>query len=383
MSRPPALRPLQCPHPDCTFPEGGRCARASEVADPLLECTDLLREDATPAASARDVLRAVEPPHSDAAPWSGQHLGGAELRELLSASPARLIGVLGPFNAGKTSLLTAFFLQLASGQPPDFPFRFASGRSLQSLWQLAARAHDWSGYPDAEIVGHTPTTVGLGRQLHLGLKPAARGDDRHIDVLFSDLPGEWITGATSDAGADQGSGAVGWIDHSESPQAEQLAFLRRCSAFLVVADAGVLASEQGRAVDRITAAILQRLCDLPPAATPRALALVLNKYDLVYAQAGPPPADGVEPGDFGPLARGLRRSLTALRAAREAGTPARVFAASAFPGPLSQGQPIGVMPVFRFLLEQADDRTRWPRLPWPEPAGRDSFLALRRRELSP
>jgi len=53
---------------------------------------------------------------------------------------------------------------------------------------------------------------------------------------------------------------------------------------------------------------------------------------------------------------------------------------SAFPHPLAEGQPVGVVAPFTFLLAEADPKRRWPRLPVTLPPHATPFQAMRRWE---
>lgn len=375
VNRPPPLRPLKCGNPDCAIARGGRCARAAEHPQPELTCPDLAREDPAAAPPPSPSTQAMSPGATvdpgTPAPWSGRHLDPGGLYDLMQHTPARLIGVLGPYNAGKTTLLTSIFLQVASDRRNhEFPYHFASSRTLHSWRQLIDRARAWSGKPTDEIVAHTPTAEEAGF-LHLGLRPTSRSDDRHIDVLLSDLAGEWITD---------------WAVRAQELSRQRLAFLRRCDGFVVLADSAELMGQKAGQMDATLAAILRRLGDLPPPATAhqRGLALVFSKFDLVVEQVSPPAADQRRQQiAWGALGRRAPRLFRAVEMTSSAGNATDVFAVSAFPRPLAQAQPIEVLAPLRFLMEHADARPRWPRPAYPVTRGSSSFLALRRPQETP
>lgn len=359
MPLPAPLQPLRCGNPDCTLPEGGRCARISEFPNPLADCTELTRQSASAAVASASGLTA---------PWSGRHLDPVEAGRLLWSSPARLVGVLGPFNAGKTSLLASFFLQLANGQRGAFPYRFASSRTLHGFRELMERAHLWSGEAQEDIVLHT--TVGAEEFqprsfLHVGLRPQAFADDRHIDLLLSDLPGEWVKA---------------WSGHVDDTARRRLAFIQRCDAFLVLADTSALMGTGGNRVDNETAVLLRRVIDvaketksLPP------LALILSKFDRVVGSVAPPsPEKRAQRSEWGALAGRLHRTWNALEDARQAGLPVDIFPVSAFPRRMAEGQPVGVMAPFIFAMQHVDSRERWAPRHVPIPEDARGFATMRR-----
>jgi hypothetical protein len=373
MSLPSALRPLRCNQPDCTLPEGGRCARAAEYANPLNECIELLRED--PSAS-RERIRipilegtssAPEPPRGDAAPWRGRHLDVRETQDLLQRSPARLIAVLGPFNAGKTCLLASFFLQMANGQHADLPYRFAHSRTLHGFRELVERAARWSGKSEENIVLHTSKEQGElpGQFLHLGLRPRNEADDRHVDVLLTDVAGEWISD---------------WSTRADDESRRRLAFIPRTDGFIIVADADALLGASGRRVDHDTSQLVRRILgEMRKDGRRRALALVLSKFDRVLDRVPlPDPGDRSRKEAWGPLAPRMAKIWTALEQARSDGLAVDIFPASAFPKPLAAGQPAGVLAPFIHVLDHADRRERWPYTVAPIPDGARMFHAMRR-----
>jgi len=357
MALPSPVRPLRCTNPDCTLPEGGRCARLAEFPEPLADCPDLAREARTSPEA-----------ETTTAPWSGRHLDTTEADRLLWSTPARLIGVLGPYNAGKTCLMTSFFLQLASGQRGPFPYRFASSRTLHGFRELVDRASQWSGQEDEDIVIHTTVGADTTRArhfLHLGLRPVNDHDDRHIDLLLSDLPGEWVKG---------------WTGYADSMAEARMAFVSRCDAFIILADADALLKQGGSKVDDETSLLIRRIAESTSEVSPRPpLAIVLSKFDRIIQSALPPPPEKrVERSEWGPLAKRLRATWPALEEARRTGLPTEVFPVSAFPSRLNQGQPIGVMEPFAYVMRHADDRERWTPLEVPIPNDARGFATMRR-----
>jgi hypothetical protein len=358
MPLPPPLKPLTCSNPDCTLPDGGRCARLAEFPDPLAECVDLLREKPVD----------VEVPSEGAAPWSGRHLDRMETDALLWNSPARLITVLGASNAGKTCFLTSFFLQLANGQNDGFSYRVASSRTLHGFRELMERAEQWSGQAEDGIVPHTVVGQEGASQrsfLHLGLRPSDASDDRHIDFLLSDIPGEWVKN---------------WSSHLDDVTRRQMAFVQRSDGFIILADAGALLGSKGPRVDADTSLLVRRVVDFSKALEPRPpLALVLSKFDQVVEAVLPPePEQRGNKAAWGPLGGRLVRTWGALEAARAEGIPVGVFPVSAFPNRMAEGQPVGVMAPFNFMMAHADRREPWAPIELPIPAEARGFDTLRR-----
>ena len=363
--------------PDCTFLQGGRCARAAEFADPVSECKSL---HPVPLINTRSVDGSVvivgalveglqrinQQTEDDLAPWRGRHLHLHEAEDIVRRSPARVISVLGPYDAGKTSLIASFFLQMANGHFGAFPYRFASSRTLYGFQDLVDRANRWTGKQGEQIVDHTPKEDGNqgGRFLHLGLRPANKQDDRHIDVLLSDVTGEWIES---------------WSERVDADAERRLAFIPRSDGFVVVADSERLIGNDGMEMDAKIDQLIRRIVSAAGRRTGRGLALVFSKFDRVIDKVDPPEetrqCDRASWGELGELTDAL---WSGLDHAKQAGFNVGVFAVSAFPKPLEQGQPAGVMAPFVHIMKFADAPERRARVFLPIPDDADCFQTMRR-----
>lgn len=366
--------PLRCHRDDCSFVDGGSCARSSEFSDPRAGCPELVRLENKPDPQLLDLLKNAKlgpwwpdkagPMPGAPAPWAGDALVPEDIRRLLGRSHPRVIAVVGDTAAGKTSLVTSFFLQLANGHRDGFPYRFASSLSLKGIRDLVHEAARWSGSADAPVLPRTPSSPGA-RFIHLGLRPAEELDDRHIDVLISDIDGEVMKRHASQA--------------SDLTRAV-MSFLRRADAVIVVTDAGALMTEEGVSHDRETARVFGRiLSDLDGCAVRPCVALVFAKFDRVIKTLEPPPENRRgEPEAWETLRTAARATWRCIEQARRDGFTIAVFPVSAFPKKMSEGQPVNVVAPFAFAMRHADAR-EVVGLPQHEPAsGCSSFDALRR-----
>ena len=122
-------------------------------------------------------------------PWSGLALGTNDLPSVSALSRARLIGIVGASNAGKTTALSALLLRLRRGHKVG-SWQFSGSLSLRG-WYSRIRHLEW----DAEGPAFPPhTSSGEVRKpslLHLRLADAA--SERERDILISDAPGEWFS----------------------------------------------------------------------------------------------------------------------------------------------------------------------------------------------
>jgi len=299
------------------------------------------------------------PEEPGTAPWAGRHLTAREVDRMMWSSPARLFAVVGPADAGKTTMLLSLFLQLADGQYGDFPYRFASSRSLYSLQAMCREFATWDGITAGQAVAHTQKADGgeERRFVHIGVRPHRATDDRHIDVLFADIAGEHFSAFAARA---------------DATTARDLAFLQRCDGFVVTLDAGVLASPGRRRLDGEMGSLLGRIVDLVAGSNePRVpIAVTLTKIDAV---------DSAPPSVHEELVAWLKhrapRVHSALTRARASDIDACVFAVSAIP---PRGQPVRVREPFEFLMTHVDRRLPWPTVMLPVVDG-PAFLAMRRR----
>ncbi len=366
-SLPSPLKPLACNNPDCTLPtrpKDGRCALAQLHPEPLLTCPDLKRQE--PAPEPRSTVAVAETGREVA--WTGRPLGLDQFGGMLGASPARLIGIFGHHDAGKTTWVASLFLQMANGALAQH-YRFASSRTLLAWHEMTQRALEWNGSPQANVVPHTVYEYSKEAEifLHLGLVPV-RHPDRCIDVVLTDIPGEW---------------GERWATLDNEVHQERLAYLDRCDAFALVLDAQKLRSSEGGVVVSQLRGLLRRL--LMRARDRRypcrAVAILLSKYDLVLKDVGTPPApeDALDLASWGDLGVALRPLVVALEQVREhLGATIGIFALSAFPGALDTGQPVGVVEPFLFLMAQTDVRAS---LIWPSsdpPSDAHPFLLMGR-----
>jgi hypothetical protein len=139
-----------------------------------------------------------------------------------------LVAIVGPENAGKTTLLGCWYLLLGRGSVGDASRRFAGSYSLTG-WEAVANALRWTAgwSPDNHPSFPPHTTSREGRApglLHLSFRS---GDGRLRDYAFADAPGLWFQKWAVNRDAVEAQGA-GWIAEN-------------ADAFLIVADCDALA----------------------------------------------------------------------------------------------------------------------------------------------
>jgi Double-GTPase 2 len=161
-------------------------------------------------------------------PWTGRALGVNDMVLATARSQTELVALVGPFNAGKTALLTALFSHLAkTGEIAGH--EFAGSYSLEG-W---ARLREFTKWPSASGHSFPPHTPDSGERVPSLLHIAFRRKGSLIhDLLFTDAPGEWYTHWLRNQSADNAKGAR-WI-------------AANATKFVFVVDReGLASSEQG------------------------------------------------------------------------------------------------------------------------------------------
>ncbi|CAM5479168.1 hypothetical protein ACFSUK_25830 [Sphingobium scionense] len=160
-------------------------------------------------------------------PWSGSAFGLADLGFVSGRAKPIVIGVVGPQNAGKTTLLAAWYLLLGRGLATPERCLFAGSYTL-SGWEAAAGAMRWTPGQPPRFPPHTSSRSGRAPGLlHLAFRDEESG--ALVDYLFTDAPGEWFQRWAINTDSTEGAGARWVSDHAD--------------AFMIVADREALAGE--------------------------------------------------------------------------------------------------------------------------------------------
>lgn len=211
-----------CPENTCFLSDGVGCGLGHP--DPS-DC---------PALKAAPTTKQDDRPPSDAVamPWSGGVLGLADLGFVAGRSKPTVLAIIGPQNAGKTTLLAAWYLLLGRGFRPDDELKFSGSFSLAG-WEVVASPLRWEpGSVPPTFPPHTSSrSARIPGLLHLAFKQRS---DRRRDYVMTDAPGEWFRKWAVNRKAPEAEGARWAAEHAD--------------AFLLVADREALAgSERGTA----------------------------------------------------------------------------------------------------------------------------------------
>ncbi len=203
--------PLSCPH----FRSGSDVVELS-VEVPEVEATESIGDD--------EVLPIITVGRTF---HQGIELGADDAVEIMRARYAHLIGVLGSTDAGKTCLLSSLYLMASGGTLPA-GYQFAGSLTLQAFEDRARGLREWEkGALPTQLVDHT--VLAHPRQpslLHLAIQEKA-ANRRRVDLLLTDLPGEWTDNLVLRA--------------ANAPSFE---FLRRADGIIIVVDGKLLVSHQ-------------------------------------------------------------------------------------------------------------------------------------------
>lgn len=206
----------KCSHATCFVPDTGCDLGHTDLAKcPIWHGTKV--SDAARDDTSGEMLM----------PWSGSAFGIADLGFVSGRGKPIVIGVVGPQNAGKTTLLAAWYLLLGRGLARTEDWLFAGSYSL-SGWEAVAGSMRWAPGQLPRFPAHT--TSGGGRApglLHMTFRD--KKSNRPVDYLFTDAPGEWFQRWAINADSDEGAGAR-WVSDN-------------ADAFIIVADREALAGE--------------------------------------------------------------------------------------------------------------------------------------------
>lgn len=190
-----------CSRADCAVKEDMPCEMGHVD---FLQCPHFT--EAKDQAPLPDPLLAPDDSSGQRLPWTGRALGLNDMLLASSRSSTTLVGLIGPFNAGKTAFLTSLFVHFAKTGVVG-AHSFAGSFTLQA-WARLKHPTVWPKTNGPSFPPHTPDTgERVPSLLHLAFR---EGADQIRDILFTDAPGEWFTRWLQNQSADGAQGAR-WI----------------------------------------------------------------------------------------------------------------------------------------------------------------------------
>ncbi|MFC9202710.1 hypothetical protein ACFT79_16520 [[Kitasatospora] papulosa] len=145
-------------------------------------------------------------------PWSGSALGLADLAFIAGRSRPRIIATIGPQNAGKTTMLGAWYLLLSRGAANLRERQFAGSFSLAG-WEAVAESLRWTPGQAPGFPPHTTSRSGRAPGLlHLSF---SAGQEQPTNYLFTDAPGEWFHRWAINRDGPEATGARWVAEHAD------------------------------------------------------------------------------------------------------------------------------------------------------------------------
>lgn len=185
----------KCSHPDCIAPEES-CVKGLEFED----CPNY-------GKSSIVVKKQFKETDGTLLSWSGIPLGLEDLDLIAGRNRPRVIGVLGPHNAGKTTLLGTVYSHLWHGKRLGGA-QFAGSHSFAGWENIAVHLRWNEDSSPPQFPPHTELSESrVPGLLHLALRDSS--DILH-DWLFTDAPGEWFKRWSLDENAPEAQ-SVRWI----------------------------------------------------------------------------------------------------------------------------------------------------------------------------
>ena len=194
-------------------------------------------------------------------PWSGSVLGLTDLSFVAGRGKPLVLAIMGPHNAGKTTLLGAWYLLLGRGYRPEKELRFSGSCSLAG-WEVLANPLRWEpgSIPPAFPPHTSSTSARIPGLVHLAFK---QDHDRRTDYVMTDAPGEWFRKWAVKRDDPDANGARWAAEHAD--------------AFLLAADREALAGSEKGATRTSIQLLARRLAD---ELRGRPVALVWTKSDI-------------------------------------------------------------------------------------------------------
>lgn len=243
---------LQCGNPDCKVGENQKCVEGL----PFEQCP-YFGKPLLPKAAPGSV---VEQPHVIPLPL-GDVLTVEDASRVLRRGQSRVIAIVGPKEAGKTTLIASIFELFLRG--PIGPFRFCGSRTLYAF----ERACYPSRAVSQNVVPKTERTIRTN--VHFYHLATRKDDGQPIDILLADRNGEDYR-----ASADDLSSAIGFV---EVGRADTITFLVDGRQLLSATTRSSTVSE--------VLAIAQALIDGDALAGHPRVAIVLTKLDEIARSA--------------------------------------------------------------------------------------------------
>lgn len=244
---------IQCSNPDCKVAETGKCVEGHEVTVCANYGKPLEPVDAVVDKSKGADLDVIELPGAD-------KLTIAAASRVLRRDRSRVIAIVGPYDAGKTSLIAGLYDLFQAAPIKDVHFH-----GSQTLHAFEIACHDARAASERGIPHINRTPLGDVQFYHLALTRMPAG--KAISLFLADRAGEEYRGATDDV-----SLAADFVE------------VHRADTITLLVDGVRLANNLSRHNVRAEVTLLiQALRDGKALTKTQRLAVVLTKLDEVNA----------------------------------------------------------------------------------------------------
>lgn len=171
-----------CARNDCTLAETNKCLLNNDpqTCEHRLTAETLIKNLGAPVLPTPAQAPVLRPSLT---------LGTEEIGKLFNRTSCIMVGILGLPDAGKTAALVSLYLQLSNRQLKNFDYRHSE--SLSAFEQLSRGLRNWKrdALPE-KLTAHTVIADGRSPAF-LHLRAYCEDQDRLVDLLLPDLPGEW------------------------------------------------------------------------------------------------------------------------------------------------------------------------------------------------
>lgn len=145
-------------------------------------------------------------------PWSGSASGLVDMAFIAGRTKPLVVGIVGAQNAGKTTLLAAWYLLMGRGLIGTDKWQFAGSYTLAG-WEAIAASLRWGPGYSPNFPSHTTSRGGRAPGLlHFAFRNA---NTKLREFMFADAPGEWFQKWAINRDAIDGGGARWVAEHSD------------------------------------------------------------------------------------------------------------------------------------------------------------------------
>jgi len=246
---------LICTNPECNVTETGKCVDGFEVGEcPHAQHDDSVVEVSDDIPSVEPIVSALTDDIVDIN--DGEILFVNSAADILRSGPSRVITVIGPSDAGKTTFALCLYEAFQDG--PFDKWEFAGSMTLTAFEKRAHTSRAKSGNSTSQT--HR-TPVGDVGFLHLAVHNEISG---RLELLISDRSGEHYE--------DVANGVEG---------CEQLHEVTRADYILFFVDGKKLAGDERHGVKADVGMLIRSLIEAGALGKTHCVGIVLTKYDQV------------------------------------------------------------------------------------------------------